>query len=443
MDPQGSLAVGSLFSDKKELQKAVRLLQDRQGRHVVTGHTNTERVEYFCATNGDAARSLHRTLEMPTTCPVIIKARIVSAADAAKGDCQWKVTASVLQHTCSAEQAVASKRNRLALSLADVAEGCLDVACLNTARGTQGAHIRTHASTMGVVLSAATGFKVRGIAREMRLGNHKSMGLLRPSLLALKAADHDCNVNVTTTFVGGQEHLLRCFLAWGFARRAFETLKPFVSLDACHTMPGHGVLLSAIGSDANGDLFPLAIAYAESESTVSWTYFLQHLLRSYPLITTSVLCTDADKGTLSAIRDVFGDASHHVYCMKHRMRNMFAAGFNEASVRLFVSAASAPDREQCDKHLAALAVADSKAYEYVTERPLEEWATSYIPLRTFGKRTSNDVESWHNFLLPSRRVPVETMFLHITEAIHALWLSKRCDLYSTMDTQVQVWRLIR
>lgn len=57
--------------------------------------------------------------------------------------------------------------------------------------------------------------------------------------------------------------------------------RPFIGVDGCHLKGKYGgVLLSAIATDANFGIFPLAFAIVESENADSWTWFLT-LLSEY------------------------------------------------------------------------------------------------------------------------------------------------------------------
>lgn len=44
-----------------------------------------------------------------------------------------------------------------------------------------------------------------------------------------------------------------------------------------------GILLTAVGFDANDSLYPLAVAVVDKETIVSWTWFIEHLHRSLDL----------------------------------------------------------------------------------------------------------------------------------------------------------------
>ncbi|XP_021721336.1 uncharacterized protein LOC110688885 [Chenopodium quinoa] len=72
------------------------------------------------------------------------------------------------------------------------------------------------------------------------------------------------------------ERLYLCFEA---LKRGFKAgCRPFISLDGCFLKgPFRGRLLFAVGRDGNNQMFPLAWAVVEVESTNTWTWFLSLL----------------------------------------------------------------------------------------------------------------------------------------------------------------------
>ena len=58
----------------------------------------------------------------------------------------------------------------------------------------------------------------------------------------------------------------------------FKHCRPFISLDGCHLKEKcGGQLLAVVGIDANECIFPIAFAVVETESTETWTWFINRL----------------------------------------------------------------------------------------------------------------------------------------------------------------------
>ncbi|KAI3867265.1 hypothetical protein MKW98_001699, partial [Papaver atlanticum] len=81
-----------------------------------------------------------------------------------------------------------------------------------------------------------------------------------------------------------------------------------------------GTLLSAIGYDANGKMYPIAFAIVDSENGDSCLWFMQKLFdvigHIYSMRKDLVVCSDRSASFESAIAEVF-PAFCHVYCAYH------------------------------------------------------------------------------------------------------------------------------
>jgi hypothetical protein len=72
----------------------------------------------------------------------------------------------------------------------------------------------------------------------------------------------------------------RLYLSLAAMKNGFlEGCRPVIGLDGCFLKgPYKGMLLAAIGRDANNNMYPIAIAVVESETKDSWTWFLECLV---------------------------------------------------------------------------------------------------------------------------------------------------------------------
>ena len=74
----------------------------------------------------------------------------------------------------------------------------------------------------------------------------------------------------------------RFFMAFPAQKNALSNgYRPYIGLDGCHLKSKYsGVLLAAVGMDANNGMVPLALAVCEIENTETWSWFLE-ILHSY------------------------------------------------------------------------------------------------------------------------------------------------------------------
>jgi hypothetical protein len=72
----------------------------------------------------------------------------------------------------------------------------------------------------------------------------------------------------------------RLYLSLASMKKGFvKDCRPVIGLDRCFLKGLYkGILLAAIGRDANNNMYPIAIAVVESETKDSWTWFLECLV---------------------------------------------------------------------------------------------------------------------------------------------------------------------
>ncbi|CAH9142766.1 unnamed protein product [Cuscuta epithymum] len=78
----------------------------------------------------------------------------------------------------------------------------------------------------------------------------------------------------------------------------FSGIRPLICLDGCHLKHSMGgQLLCAVARDGNENMFPLAIAYVDSEDKASWTWFLEVMFEDFgrPEETNWVFMSDKQK----------------------------------------------------------------------------------------------------------------------------------------------------
>lgn len=110
-----------------------------------------------------------------------------------------------------------------------------------------------------------------------------------------------------------------CYLGFGFACR------PYLSIDSTAlTSRWGGHLAAANGLDGHNWMYPVAFGLFDAETAENWTWFMRQLKEAVcPESNGGSLCisSDAGKGLLQAVQEVFPDAEHRE-CFKHLMDNL-------------------------------------------------------------------------------------------------------------------------
>ncbi|CAH9121379.1 unnamed protein product, partial [Cuscuta epithymum] len=112
----------------------------------------------------------------------------------------------------------------------------------------------------------------------------------------------------------------RIYMCLGPVKRGFlQGCRKVIGLDGCF-LKGQlkGEILTAVGRDANNQMFPIAWAVVEIENNSSWTWFLD-LLKNDLQITRPDLWTlisDQQKGLCNVIANIFPEAEHR-NCARH------------------------------------------------------------------------------------------------------------------------------
>ena len=94
-------------------------------------------------------------------------------------------------------------------------------------------------------------------------------------------------MNLKPSTKGGQPDMFeRMYLCFEACKRGFkEGYRPLIGIDGCHLngLAG-GQLLTAVGIDANNQIFPIAFAIVEIENADNWRCFLETLRQDVGII---------------------------------------------------------------------------------------------------------------------------------------------------------------
>ncbi|KAL5770339.1 hypothetical protein ACOSP7_014493 [Xanthoceras sorbifolium] len=166
------------------------------------------------------------------------------------------------------------------------------------------------------------------------------------------------------------------FLSFEAQKLGFlQGCRPIIGLDGCH-LKGifPGVLLAAVGLDANNGVFPIAICIAEGETKDSWCWFMEQLHMHIGLEETRrvTFITDRQKGVLSAIERHWSTSSNR-YCVRHLIADMQTRYKGQLTANYTWEAANASNRLSFMECMAKLKEVHADAHDYMMGINMHNW----------------------------------------------------------------------
>ena len=231
----------------------------------------------------------------------------------------------------------------------------------------------------------------------------------------------------------------RCFVAPAATRLAFQHLRPFIAIDACHTMSRYRLTLMIVAMlDGNGQIVPMCWALVPKESYSHWVWFLNHMRQSFNTehfeidqLEKLVIMSDREKGLNKAVSEALPNAKHS-HCCQHIAANV-QSRFGITCRKLFWSAAYARTKAEFDTAIDAILKESRPAAAYLRSIPAETWATYAFPLPRYGHITSNIVESLNGTWKHLRHLPPLRLLGSIWSSVMETFCERRERVQTSPD----------
>ncbi|XP_052625000.1 uncharacterized protein LOC111916210 [Lactuca sativa] len=157
-------------------------------------------------------------------------------------------------------------------------------------------------------------------------------------------------------------------------------LRDFLGLDGTFMKgPYLGQVLTAVGLDSNNGIYPVAYAVVETESTSSWTWFLELLGKDLDLGPNSnfTFISDRQKGIIPAMEKVFPSAEHR-FCLRHIQENMKKQWKGKDLSDQLWECGRATTVNHFNKAMDELKKINAEAHGWVSKIPANTWAKSHF-----------------------------------------------------------------
>ncbi|XP_020972540.1 uncharacterized protein LOC110269195 [Arachis ipaensis] len=188
--------------------------------------------------------------------------------------------------------------------------------------------------------------------------------------------------------------------------------RPFIVLDGTF-LKGYfgGQLLTAVGQDANNQLFPIAYGVVDAETRENWRFFLEELHTDIGDYNENgwVFMFDQQKGLIPALQDVMPGVKHRFCCM-HMWRNLNKRWKDKELKGAFWQYAKATTDQEFKDAMANVKRINKQAWEYLDKFEQEQWSRSkFSEWPKVDSLTSNNCESFNSTIVGLREKSILTM----------------------------------
>ncbi|KAL4585548.1 hypothetical protein LXL04_010170 [Taraxacum kok-saghyz] len=188
--------------------------------------------------------------------------------------------------------------------------------------------------------------------------------------------------------------------------------RKIISIDGCFLKSiCKGELLSAVGRDANDNIYPLAWAIVVVENKELWQWFLDLLMNDIQGGNGGglTIMPDGHKGLIEAIKDRVPDAEHRL-CARHILANFRPKFGSEEHRKMFWAVVYNTTPQQFKSVMQAIQQMDEAAYAYLMDRNPEAWSRAYFLEGMMCDAMENGVsESFNAVIKDMRRKPIISM----------------------------------
>ncbi|XP_074347057.1 uncharacterized protein LOC141685879 [Apium graveolens] len=232
---------------------------------------------------------------------------------------------------------------------------------------------------------------------------------------------------------------MRLYVCLGPLKKAFtQFCRHLVRLDGCHLKgPYGGHLLAALGVDANDGMYPIAWAVVESETTKSWTWFLELLTHDLKIQVDAerTFISDRQKGLINALEAIVPNAEHR-FCVMHLYQNMHKEFKGKTLRQLLWKAARASTDWEFNLHMNRMKEIAPKCHDWLIAKPKTQWTRAAFRINVHSDMcVNNHCEVFNSSIRKYRDLPIITMFRELHKSVMKR-IQVRRDKLAARDTVI-------
>ncbi|XP_074314902.1 uncharacterized protein LOC141651076 [Silene latifolia] len=168
-----------------------------------------------------------------------------------------------------------------------------------------------------------------------------------------------------------------------------------------------------MGVDANDQLYPLAFAIVEKETTDTWSWFLACIRCLVTQRTGLCVISDRHKGIMKAMNENGSGweepFAYHRFCIRHHASNINSKFKNRALKDLFSWTAFQHQSIKFNTGLAKINELNVQARADLDTLPLSKWSMCHGGALRYGIKTTNLAEVFNNVLKGARFLPITAL----------------------------------
>ncbi|XP_042753314.1 uncharacterized protein LOC122195466 [Lactuca sativa] len=218
------------------------------------------------------------------------------------------------------------------------------------------------------------------------------------------------NPDQTTTF----HRIYVCFKAIKYGWKI--GCRRVIGLDGCF-LKGQckGELLTAIGRDANNQIYPIAWVVMEVENKVNWKWFLELVSEDLSLDACRGLCviSDQHKGLVEATKEILPHVEH-IQCARHIYAN-FRKVYSGVQFRnMFWAAAKSTTEGDFKINMDRIKTLSEGAYDHLMAREPNTWCMTFFGSGLACECVENGIaECFNAVIVDARKKPLLAMLEEI------------------------------
>ncbi|XP_035846418.1 uncharacterized protein LOC118492469 [Helianthus annuus] len=202
----------------------------------------------------------------------------------------------------------------------------------------------------------------------------------------------------------------------------------FICFDA---LKKGGMLLVAVGRDANNQMYPVAWAVVEGENNDSWTWFMTELKKCLEVLEEGkgwTLVSDQQKGLLNAVALVWANAEHR-NCARHIYANWHKKFKGDDLKELFWRAARSYNIPDYKMAIADMKELDEEATQAFMSQNPKCFCRCYVSTEVKSDIIVNNMaETFNGYILQTRSKHIINMLEDIRVAIMSRLVTKHNEM---------------